>query len=145
MAVARLEVKTPTVGSAPCSGPGCSGAVGVPVWLWTDPWTTKSATVAIDGVSITATAQIRTITWDLGDGRQVVCNNSGTPFDVSMGWGESPTCGAAGYQTPADAYTITATATWDVTWTGAETGQDVLTTTATRQIRVGEYQSVITS
>lgn len=145
MAVDQLAVKTPELGSAPCSGAGCSGAVGVPIWLWTQPWEPKSSTVSIDGVSITATARISSITWDLGDGRDVVCSTPGTPFDVSMGWGESPDCGAAGYQTPSEAYTITARATWDVTWTGAETGQTTLTSSAARQIRVGEYQSVITS
>lgn len=100
------------------------GLVGVPVWLWTEvtptTWGPNSATASVPGLSVTATAQVTSIAWDMGDGNTTVCPNAGTPW--YEGGIESPTCdyiydrSSAGQ--PDDAYTVTATSTWQVRWTG---------------------------
>ncbi|KQY44127.1 hypothetical protein ASD18_17545 [Cellulomonas sp. Root137] len=95
------------------------GLVGLPVWLWTEvaptTWGPNSATAAVPGLSVTATAQARQIVWDMGDGRTETCKNAGTPYYT--GGVTSPTCqhiyeqSSAGQ--PNEAFPVTATTTWD--------------------------------
>lgn len=143
-ALATLDLPTPKIGSAPCTGPDCMGAVGVPVWLWTQPWTPKTTTAAVRGTKITATAKVAKVTWSMGDGGTVTCKSPGTPYRGSYGFEESPDCGYMYTKTSADMpgmrYPVSATATWNVTWAGDETGSTTTTTRATVQVMVGEYQ-----
>lgn len=126
--------------------------VGVPLWLWTEvgarTWGPNSATASVPGLSVTATAQATRISWDMGDGNTVVCGSPGTAYYAGAPV-DSPTCdytylrSSAGQ--PGDAWTITATATWEVAWSGGGTS-GVLTVTRTSQtsLQVGEVQ-VLTS
>lgn len=126
--------------------------VGVPVWLWTavstTTWGPNSATASVPGLSVTATARARQIVWDTGDGRWETCRNPGTPYYA--GGVTSPTCQHIYTRSSADqpdlAYTVTATTTWDVTWTGGGTsGALTVTRSSTGHVRVGEVQVLITT
>ncbi|WP_223145088.1 hypothetical protein [Actinotalea subterranea] len=128
-----------------------TGLVGVPVWLWTDvtptTWGPNSATASVPGLSVTARAQATQIVWDMGDGNTRVCTGPGTPY--SDGAVRSPTCdyqyerSSAGL--PDDAYPVTATTTWEVTWSGGGTsGSLTVTRTSATTVRIGELQVLVT-
>lgn len=149
-AVDQMRLAGPTIGiTVP---PDRTGLVGVPVWLWTEvaptTWGPNSATAAVPGLSVTATAQVTQIAWDMGDGRTEVCTNAGTPW--FEGGVESPTCDhvyeAPSVGQPDDAYTVTATSTWEVTWTGGGTfGALTVTRSSTTPVRIGELQVLVTN
>ena len=148
-AYAQIRLQPPAIGSAPCSGAGCMGAVGVPVWLWTRPWTPQSATAAAAGVSVTVSAKVDKVTWSMGDGNSVVCATPGTAFSPSMGFKDSPDCGYR-YQTtsanqPGLAFIVTAVEQWVVTFSGAYAATENVTTRASTALTVGEYQVLVTS
>lgn len=124
------------------------GAVGVPVWLWTQPWPAQSATASVGGISVTVTAKISKVTWSMGDGSKVVCGTRGTPFDVSMGFKDSPDCGyryqKTSAQQPGQKYLVTATALWNVAWSGAYIANTTVTTSSPTALSIGEYQVLVT-
>ena len=142
-ALARLVLGRPVIGSAPCTDTGCEGTVGVPVWLWTQPWAQQSSSATAGPFTVTAHARIVKVTWDLGNGDVITCTTAGTPYDTSMGWRASPDCGLPGGYQDAGRYTITATARWRVTWSGAASGSTVQTTTGSVVARVGESQAIV--
>lgn len=128
------------------------GTVGLPVWLWTSvtptTWGPNSATASVPGLSVTANAQVVSITWSMGDGGSVTCGNPGTPY--IRGEVHSPTCeyvfstSSAGQ--PGDAYTITATSTWRVTWSGGgSSGSFTVTRSSSTTARIGELQVLVTT
>lgn len=140
---AKLPIKGPKIGVAP--DPAGSGLVGLPVWLWTDvlpeTWGPFTATAAVPGLTVTATATATRITWNMGDGRQVVCDNPGTPYRASYGNSASPDCGYR-YARAGD-YTVTGTTSWVVNWTGGgQTGVIQQTRQTTTDIRIDELQVV---
>ena len=149
-AVDQMRLAGPAIGiTVP---PGRTGLVGVPVWLWTDvsptTWGPNSATASVPGLSVTATAQVAKIAWDMGDGNTVVCANAGTQW--FEGGVDSPTCehiyGAPSAGQPNDAFKVTATATWDITWTGGGTsGALTVTRSSSTTVRIGELQVLVTS
>ena len=86
------------IGIAPKPGPDSVGLVGMPVWMWAKNPSDQTvgpltATASAGGITITATATLFRITWDMGDGTEVVCKTAGTPYDVSFGQKKSPDCG----------------------------------------------------
>jgi hypothetical protein len=151
MAVARLVLPEPDIGSVPEVGPDRVGLVGMPVWLWTDPadWRPIRATAAVPGMSITATARIIQVVWDMGDGSKVTCRKPGTVYRDRFANRMSPDCGYR-YQQPSseqpnDAYTVTATATYQITWTGAASGSMTRTRSSSVPLTIGELQVLVTS
>ena len=143
IAKAKLELDEPTMGTAPCTGAGCVGRVGVPVWLWTQEWQSKSVTATAGPHSITLTATPSKVVWSLGDGQSVTCTSAGTKYEKSMGWASSPDCGLShGYKRMGH-YTMTATMTWDVSWSGSLTGSETMTTSSSSPVRIGEIQVVV--
>lgn len=143
IAKAKLELDDPTMGTAPCTGAGCVGRVGVPVWLWTQEWQSKSVTATAGPHSITLTATPSKVVWTLGDGQSVTCTSAGTKYEKSMGWASSPDCGLShGYKRMGH-YTMTATMTWDVSWSGSLTGSETMTTSSSSPVRIGEIQVVV--
>lgn len=149
-AVEMLELRGPAIGIAP--PPGSTGLVGLPVWLWTDvtpsTWGPASATASVPGLSVTATARATRIVWDMGDGTKVTCRTPGTPYSTSYGGVPSPTCGhlytrpSAGQ--PDDAYPVTATTTWEVSWSGGgASGVITVTRSSTTSVRIGELQVLV--
>ncbi len=145
-AMQQLRPAPVKIGSAPCATtePGCvGGAVGVPVWLWTQqPWTAQTATATAGPYTVTAVARPTSVTWDLGDGQRITCATRGTPYELSWGFRDSPDCGTR-YERVGK-YNITATLTYDVTWSGADTGSATIQSAPTSvPVDIGEYQVVI--
>ncbi|EYT57084.1 hypothetical protein [Microbacterium sp. UCD-TDU] len=127
--------------------------VGIPVWLWVDQptestWGPISRTATYGGVTVSGTASVQSLTWSSGDGQSVSCG-AGMYFDLGY-WAnravvDSPTCGFR-YQHQSDGgtFTLSATSTWAVEWTGGgQSGRIAMPTTSTSTtVRVGELQSV---
>jgi hypothetical protein len=155
--VTTMRLRPIRIGIVPENKPGKVGLIGLPTWMWVaTPRTntigplTRSATAG--ATTVTATAKVDTITWNMGDHSQspVTCTGAGTPYDDSYGNTDSPDCGYR-YQhishgQPNNAYTVTATSHWIVTWTAGagQTGTINLDLTQTTQIRVGEAQALVT-
>jgi hypothetical protein len=136
------------------ANPSGEQLVNLPSWVWVSQaaWQPISATAAVPGESVTATAAPTSVTWSFGDGTTLVCHGPGTPYGAGDDpHASSPTCGHT-YRTssagqPGGAYPVTATVTWSVTWAGGGQGGafPALTTTATAAFRVGESQAVNTA
>jgi hypothetical protein len=149
-AVEQLPIRGPEIGMAPA--PGSTGLVGLPVWMWTavsaETWGPVSATASVPGLSVTATAHAARVVWDMGDGSRVTCANPGTPYTRAVGESDSPTCGYR-YSQPSSAepnasYTVTATTTWEVRWTGGgQSGQLTQTRSSSASVRIGELQVLV--
>lgn len=148
-AINRLPIRGPVIQIAPDEAG--SGLVGLPVWLWTtvgpETWGPISATAAIPGLSVTATARAIQIVWEMGDGNTVTCANPGTAYTASYGNVASPTCGyqyvTSSRTRPGGRFVITATTTWQVKWDGGgQTGELLVTRASTTSIQVDEMQVV---
>jgi len=142
------------IGMAPDEDiPGAKSYVGVPIWMWVENQTPLSygpyeQTTTLGGVTITATAKVTSVLWNMGDGETVGCGSPGTEYRRGMGVTDSPTCGHRYSQTsedqPGGRYPVTALSQWEVTWTGGgEEGTVNLTRTSTLTVEIGEIQSVI--
>ncbi|MFE5291411.1 hypothetical protein ACFQ8T_04465 [Isoptericola sp. NPDC056618] len=155
MAVDKMDLHAITIGIAPEPGEGSQGVVGMPVWMWAvDPGPSTvgpaTASASAGGITVTATARIHDIAWDMGDGTVVTCQGAGTPYAASYGRSESPDCGhvysTSSVDRPGQQFTVSATSDWVVTWEGAgQTGTirlDGLTESV--QIAVGEVQVLTT-
>jgi hypothetical protein len=150
-AVDMMQLTGPAIGIAPPRG--ATGLVGLPVWLWTGvsatTWGPNTATASVPGLTVTATARAKNVVWDMGDGTKVTCTGPGTVYTKGRGGGASPTCGHVYHDSsagqPDDAYPVTATTTWEVTWTGGGTsGTLTLTRASATTIRIGELQVLVT-
>ena len=142
--VANLSLKTVTPGSTPLE-PGSISIVGVPTWMWAENANalgTVTDTANVPGLSLTMTAKLTGVTWDMGDGTVVECEGAGTKWSPDLGTGDSPTCGHT--YTTQGTRTVTSTAHWSVTWR-ASTGQTGVIDrdlASTSTIRVGEVQVI---
>lgn len=123
------------------------GAVGVPVWLWTDPWETQSTTITIRTYTLTIDAVPTQVVWSMGEGGTVICNTAGTVFNKAYGVTKSPDCGYVYDKTsgdqPGQSFNLSASMNWQVDWSGVITGSTTTNTTETVPVRIGEYQTVI--
>lgn len=149
-AVSRLRMPAPMIRSNPSTATDV--LLYVPVWLWLDPtsWGARSATAAVPGLSVTATATPTRVVWNMGDGSTVRCAGPGTAWRPGTDpRAASPDCGhrytwPSGGQ-PGGSYSMRATVTWTVRWQ-ASTGQagavPDMTTTAAVAVRVTESQAV---
>lgn len=144
----QLGLPTPKIQASPIG----DQLVNLPTWLWlAGGWQRASATASVPGVSVTATAAPISVTWSMGDGGVVMCSGPGTPFAAGADPSStSPDCGYT-YRTssasqPGEAFPVTATVNWTVTWTGA--GQNGvypdMTTSASVAFRVAESQGIAT-
>jgi hypothetical protein len=149
-AIRLLPIRGPDIQMAP--RPGSTGLVGLPVWMWTsvsaETWGPASATASVPGLSVTATAHAARIAWGMGDGTTVICDGPGTPYDPSYGNRMSPTCGhryvRSSAREPGAAYTVTATTTWDVGWSGGgDSGALSVTRSSSTTVRIGEVQVLV--
>jgi hypothetical protein len=147
-AVSRLDLPQPRIGMSP------SGAqlVAVPTWLWLDPgsWRPRSATARVPGLAVTATAAPSRVVWRTGDGATVTCAGPGTAWTPGTDPARpSPTCGhvyrRGSVGMPGGMFTVTATVTWDVEWSGGGRGGTVpgLSTVSTAAVPVAEVQAVV--
>lgn len=151
-ALASITLRQPTVGIAPNKGPGL---VGLPVWLWTDPgpqtWGPQRASARAPGLTVRIEARVVKIVWTMGDGsRPITCDNPGVAYDPARHRDTLPKCGYAGYprssrSQPGGTYQVTATTTWQVTWTGGSRRGTLplqIRTSDPREIRIDELQVV---
>ncbi|TRW47447.1 hypothetical protein [Georgenia yuyongxinii] len=156
LAIDQMELRAIDIGIAPEPGDDSVGVVGMPVWMWVavpDQHTfgPVTASASAGGITVTATATVHRIVWDMGDGNQVVCTTKGTPYDASRGGQASPDCGHVYDQTsagqPNQRFTVTATSDWVIVWEGAgQTGTIRMNgLSRSAQIAVGEAQVLVTS
>jgi hypothetical protein len=154
LAIQQMHLSAINIGIAPEPGPDSIGLVGMPVWMWAQNPNEHTlgpitASASAGGITITATAKVLQITWDMGDGTEVVCDTAGTPYKPSYGRKDSPDCGhtytkSSAHETD-DAYTVMATSSWVITWSGAgQTGTIRLDgLNRSTQIRIGEAQVLV--
>jgi hypothetical protein len=146
--LARSQLRLPTPSMA--ANPSGDQLVNLPTWLWlSSGWERVSATASVPGVSVTAVATPTSVAWSMGDGTTVTCAGPGTAFRPGGDpKAPSPDCGHT-YRTssarePGQAFGVTATMRWTVTWSGAGQGGTFpdLTTTGNTAFRVAESQAL---
>jgi len=142
--LARLQLQPIAMGWTPLRA-GAMGIVGVPTWLWVDNpsrVTWGPATISAGGVSLTA--EVESVTWNMGNGDEVRCANKGTRWAKGMGADPSPTCGYT-FGKQGD-YRVTATAHWAARWSGyGRSGVIPLSLSQERTLEVGEIQVIVTN
>ncbi|MFE6459691.1 ATP/GTP-binding protein [Streptomyces cinereoruber] len=148
-ALDKMLLRPPAIGITP--KPGGMGLVGMPVYLWTErgpeTYGPNVASASAGGVTVTATAKVSKIVWEMGDGKTVTCTTPGTPYKAAYGTNPSPDCGHR-YTKPsvagAGTYHVVATSTWTIDWqaTTGQSGQMTETRQSSVDIRVGELQAV---
>ncbi len=148
--LARIQLARVDIGITP--EPGRTGLIGLPTYLWVSnpgPRTlgpiTDSETEG--GVTVTLTAKVSRVVWNLGDGTTITCSGAGTPYRNEFGARPSPTCGHVykhpSTSLPGGAYRVTATAVWDVAWTGGgQTGVIPFEVSSETSIRMSEAQAL---
>lgn len=149
--LAELQLDAPKMGMFPKGdSEKHMGFVGWNMWLWSETpnsnqWGPISASRSESGITVTLTAEVEKVVWDMGDGGTATCGK-GTPWTSTRTDGgrniPSPNCG---YMYEAmGRYTVTATAHWHVAWSGAgESGTIPLELSRDAPMRVGELQSVL--
>ena len=142
-AMASMQLQAINIGLVPEPRPGSVGLVGMPNWMWVDAPTdntwgpiTRSASAA--GYTVTATAKVSQVNWDMGDGQVVSCG-AGTAYQDSFGRQSSPTCGHT--YTRQGSYTVRATSHWVITWSGiGQSGTITMDLTDSVPVTIGEAQ-----
>jgi hypothetical protein len=149
-AVARLQLPTvaPGIGPSPDLNPWSMAAVGYPLWLWADgPTHVGPISDSVAGLSVSLDAEVRSLTFRMGDGNTITCAGTGHEWTSSVEPGaKSPNCGYsyAKPSLPDRAYTVAAVANWAVTWTSnGQSGVINVPVVATTQLPVGELQVLV--
>lgn len=152
-ALSQMGLEAPEIASTP-NDTETLGAVGLPVWFWvsnpgettTGPNTTSASAGA---VTVTATATFSGMSIDMGDGTTIECEGPGTEYP-GTGIDPSPDCGHIYEQMsdeqPDGLYSVNITAHWGVEWESntGESGTIPVELTTSKQLRIGQYQSVVT-
>lgn len=147
-AIASMNLRAISIGIVPENNPGSVGLVGMPVWLWAsnpDPqsWGPITRSASAGGVTVTATATVARVRWQMGDGAVVVCTGPGTVYEDRFGKTKSPTCGHL--YTRQGTYTVRAESQWVVSWSGMGlSGTIPVTLNQATTITVGELQVITT-
>lgn len=147
-ALQQLHLPSPQIAANPAG----EQLVRLPTWLWlSGGWAPASATAAVPGVSVTAVATPKSVSWSMGDGISLTCQGPGTPFPSGGNpAAESRDCGhtyrSSSASQPRQAFPVTATVHWTVAWSGAGQGGTFpdMTTTSTAAFRVAESQALNT-
>ncbi|MEU5524684.1 ATP/GTP-binding protein [Streptomyces sp. NPDC047860] len=151
--LAQRAVDSMTLLGPDIASPRAAGkyTVGVPMWMWVNQSATtygpNTASASAGGITVTATAKVSKIVWQMGDGASVTCNGPGTPYQASEGMAQSPTCGHVYSKTSAGAkngkFPVTATSTWTIDWQGGgQAGQLTEIRQTNVQVAIGELQVV---
>ncbi|MFY1705407.1 hypothetical protein ACN28G_27430 [Micromonospora sp. WMMA1923] len=126
-ALASITLKAPRISVAPRRGTG-PGLVGLPVWMWASPGANYfgplTASASDRGLTVTITARVDRIVWDMGNGDRVTCTGPGTPYRVDGPYAgqPSPDCGYDDGYARAGSYRISATTFWTVEWSASSGG-----------------------
>lgn len=143
-AIETMNLQAIEIGIVPEDTPGRIGVIGMPTWLWVETPTentigpiTRSASAG--GFTVTATATMTKVVWNMGDGTAVTCTGPGTPYADSYDKSPSPTCGHT--YTRQGRHTVTATSYWTVAWSGiGQSGTIPLAFSNSTAITMGEVQ-----
>ncbi|WP_460741639.1 hypothetical protein [Mariniluteicoccus endophyticus] len=143
-AVANMQLPAggPRVGPPPDINPLGQALVGYPLWLWTDDPGQMSTTVTQQGLTLTLDAHRSPTRFTTSDGQSVRCGQMPRWSRSVAPMTKSP-CGLSFAKV--GRHTITAEATWQVTWTAlGQTGTIPVTRTASATVPVTELQAVNT-
>lgn len=148
-AVARMQLQPIRMGTFPQveqRSPAALGYVGWNVWMWVDgasdsTWGPITRSVSDRGFTVTATARVDRVDWNMGDGTIVECE-IGKPWQSIWTHNEaSPDCGHL-YVKDGE-YNVTATSYWVIDWAGiGESGVLTMALDTTGTIRIAEVQVV---
>lgn len=148
-AVARMQLQPIQMGTFPPleqRSPAALGYVGWNVWMWVDGatasnWGPITRSVSERGFTVSATARVDKVEWDMGDGTIVECQ-IGTPWQSIWTHNEaSPDCGHL-YAKDGE-YSVTATSHWVIDWAGiGESGILTMDLHSTGTMRIAEVQVV---
>lgn len=148
-AVARMQLRPIPLGTFPRlaeRSPSELGYVGWRVWMWVDgpsdaTWGPITRSVSERGYTVSATARVDKVVWDMGDGSSVTCG-LGTPWQSIWTHNEaSPDCGHV-YSRDGE-YTVTATSHWVIDWSGiGESGVLTMELSDGGTVRIAEVQVV---
>jgi hypothetical protein len=150
VATSRLVLPVPQVQLAPPLP--AAQLVGLATWWWISDgvWRARSASVSVPGVTVTAVGRPVASVWGTGDGGEVSCEGPGRPYPGGGGVEVAgPDCGHTYRQSsagqPGGAYPVTATISWQVSWSGGGMSGTLgpLFSTTTVQVPVAEVQAVI--
>ncbi|MEV4706769.1 hypothetical protein [Actinoplanes sp. NPDC049316] len=154
-AVKHLKLPAPKIRLNPASDSPAIDVpqvVFVPTWMWVDGsvWSPRTATASLAGLSVTAVGTPTKVNWSTGDGGSRQCGK-GTAWTAGTDPASaSPDCGhtytSPSRSSPSGKYTVTATITWRITWSGGgATGTEPdLTSTADVPVQVVEASAVNT-
>ncbi|MCZ7530128.1 MAG: hypothetical protein M5U31_07145 [Acidimicrobiia bacterium] len=134
-----VPVPTPSVSVNPAG----EGVTGLETWLWLEGTTSLDVgPLSLDGWSVTATATVERIVWDMGDGGSTSAARAGGPFDPAASYTYETKSGAA-------PYTLSVTTRWrgsaTISGFGVTLTEDLgtVTTTGSRAYDVDEIRSVL--
>lgn len=147
MARSRLPLPLPAARMSPEG----EQTVNLETWLWVDNWQTQTRSATAGGVTSVVVATPVEQRWTFGTpSEKEICTDAGTPYDLSRQPSEQSTdCSytfrhsSAGQ--PDDAYRVTVTLVWHVTWTsniGASGDLGFVSRTSTIPTRVAEHQAL---
>ena len=104
-------------------------------------WGPITKTVTQSGYSITATAAVTHLTWEMGNGDTKTCDKGVEHPEHNTRDEKSPSCGYIYHQT--GNYTISATAHWGIVWSGlGQQGTIGMDLTAQAHTKVVEVSAV---
>lgn len=149
-AAAALRLPAPLIRTSPAG----DHVTQLPSWLWisAEQWQPRQVSASAGPVTSTVTATPSSVTWDMGNGDRVDCDGPGRPYQARFaGTPEATDCRYtyrhSSANQPGAAYELTATITWDLSWsaTGAAGGGDLGTVpmSATQPVRVSEVQALV--
>jgi hypothetical protein len=150
-ALAKIRLDNPAIGITPTPG-SAGGLVGLPVWLWTPSgvhtWGPLSASASSGPISVTISASVAHIVWNMGNGHSVTCSGPGTRYAAAAAGSSSPTCGyrylKPSTSKPGGTFHVVATTTWRVVWNGGgESGVITTTRTSAVDIRINQAQVIV--
>lgn len=149
-AIAQVKFRAIDIGMTPTplsQNPDAMGAVHMPVWLWAEnedraavgPVTSSASE---RGYTVSITARLDAVEWDLGDGSAPIRCTSWTRFDPrSMSRSTPVDCGSQDGYAREGVYTVTATSRWLVEWEGiGQSGTIEFPLQREEQVRIGELQ-----
>lgn len=147
MARSRLPLPLPAARMSPDG----DQTVNLESWLWVENWETQTRSATAGGVTSVVVATPVEQRWTFGSpSEKTVCTDAGTRYDLSRQPSEQSTnCSytfrhsSAGQ--PDDAYRVTVTLVWHVTWTsniGASGDLGFVSRTSTIPTRVAEHQAL---
>lgn len=150
-ALQALPLPDPVIHSNPPEN--TSLLVGLDSWFRIDsPWQPQTVSASIAAISASVTATPTSVTWNFGDGSDATtCDGPGRAFSTDNNESEHAACthtyiNRSTKTDPNGTYTVTATVTYEVTWTATDNTSGTLepvTRTGTINLRVQEAQAVL--